>query len=385
MTQRIDTPASTHHLTILDGWRGFAIAALLIGHFAPVPGINMGRFGVELFFALSGRLMAEILFVRRFPLPAFFRRRISRVWPALFAFVLAMALVAPALALGPVPLVDVIAALGFVSNYVSSFGHRVFVLDHLWSLCIEEHSYAILAVIALLARRSGAAPAAPLLLGAALSMLSGVLQTFLLHRGYYAVYWRTDAGAATLLLSSAFYLILHSDGFPLRRLPPMTPLALLCLGLILNAYRVPDAIKYTSGSLCLALAVCTIDIAPRSCLRILRHPVAVTLGLWSFSLYLWQQPFRVVRGEHSALLLLTGAVACGLASFYLLEQPARRFLNRYWGSGHLAQEVAARLRILFGRLRNPAPFGAASAARARQAPNKMPLPDSDRRQKRTGT
>ena len=55
-------------------------------HFAPLPGINFGRMGVELFFVLSGRLMAEILFVRRFPIPAFFRRRIARVWPALFLF-----------------------------------------------------------------------------------------------------------------------------------------------------------------------------------------------------------------------------------------------------------------------------------------------------------
>src|SRR5215468_5050609 len=82
---------STPHVPYLDGWRGAAIGSLLVGHFTPLPGIDFGRVGVELFFVLSGRLMADILFVRNFALPAFFRRRISRIWPALVLYVLGIA------------------------------------------------------------------------------------------------------------------------------------------------------------------------------------------------------------------------------------------------------------------------------------------------------
>ena len=64
--------------------------------FVTKSGINLGRFGVELFFVLSGRLMAEILFVQKMPLD-FFLRRFSRVYPALFVFVLAMGLTSLAL------------------------------------------------------------------------------------------------------------------------------------------------------------------------------------------------------------------------------------------------------------------------------------------------
>ncbi|TIU24619.1 MAG: acyltransferase, partial [Mesorhizobium sp.] len=74
-------------LAYLDGWRGLSIALVLIGHFFPVPGINLGVLGVEFFFVLSGRLMGEILFIERFPLKKFFKRRFSRIYPALLVFV----------------------------------------------------------------------------------------------------------------------------------------------------------------------------------------------------------------------------------------------------------------------------------------------------------
>src|SRR5690242_20540314 len=70
----------------LDGWRGAAILSVLFGHFVTSQGLNLGRFGVELFFVLSGRLMAEILFVRQTPLKTFFPRRLARIYPALFVF-----------------------------------------------------------------------------------------------------------------------------------------------------------------------------------------------------------------------------------------------------------------------------------------------------------
>ena len=70
----------------LDGWRGLAIGILLIGHFFPVPGINLGAVGVNLFFVLSGWLMARLLFVQQVSSASFYRRRISRIFPAHFFF-----------------------------------------------------------------------------------------------------------------------------------------------------------------------------------------------------------------------------------------------------------------------------------------------------------
>lgn len=49
-------------------------------------------------------------------------------------------------------------------------------------------------------------------------------------------------------------------------------------------------------------------------------------------MYLWQQPFyhAVLADRVAAPVALTAAVCAGAVSFYLIENPARRFLNRAW-------------------------------------------------------
>ncbi|RUZ72424.1 acyltransferase, partial [Mesorhizobium sp. M7A.F.Ca.US.003.02.2.1] len=54
--------------------------------------------------------------------------------------------------------------------------------------------------------------------------------------------------------------------------------------------------------------------------------------LWSYSLYLWQQPFyKFVYEQGSAPIPMLAAVfACAACSYYLIERPAREWLNRNW-------------------------------------------------------
>jgi peptidoglycan/LPS O-acetylase OafA/YrhL len=144
------------HLAYLDGWRGGAILLLLAGHFTLIPNvaghqIYTGRLGVECFFVLSGRLMAEILFVRKISLEVFYWRRASRILPAMWLFVGSVFLagwVYPALHVG---LGDVAVALSFTANYFIPSEP----LEHVWSLCVEEHAYILLGLIAFLQRRYG--------------------------------------------------------------------------------------------------------------------------------------------------------------------------------------------------------------------------------------
>jgi peptidoglycan/LPS O-acetylase OafA/YrhL len=93
-----------------------SILLLLAGHFELIPPIAghpiyPGRLGVECFFLLSRRLMAEILFVKRKPLLVFYQRRISRIFPALGLFVGALLIAGIADASGA------IRALTFTANY----------------------------------------------------------------------------------------------------------------------------------------------------------------------------------------------------------------------------------------------------------------------------
>lgn len=321
-------------ILFLDGWRGLAILAVLLGHYVGVPGIQVGRFGVELFFVLSGRLMAEILFVERFPLPEFFKRRVARIWPALFVFILASAALFGGTGLLKVDLLHIVAALTFTINYLGAPGMLMPIYDHIWSLCVEEWAYVLLGLLAFIVRRKTWDVKWVIAAVAVACMINGAVQTAL-GGSYYEVYWRTDVRVASILAGAAVYLHLRET-----RVPAWLPLAAGAIGFLLNTSYVPDVVKYSLGAWCLAITVATLSSAPRLVLAVLQSPVLVRIGLWSFSLYLWQQPFYKLIGRFPTVGLLAAAIVCGLASFYLVEQPARRWINSMRKARRLAPEAA---------------------------------------------
>jgi peptidoglycan/LPS O-acetylase OafA/YrhL len=322
-----DVHAPGGRLFFLDGWRALAIGGVLFGHFVTHQPINAGRLGVELFFVLSGRLMAQILFVEQMPLGSFYYRRFSRVWPAMALFVAAMGVVsafAPQVALTPA---QALSALTYTYNYFAA-SERAVLTDHIWSLCIEEHTYVFLGLLAFASRRWGVPVLLVLLATIAFNQLNGWIRTFLLDQSYYEAYWRTDVRMASILLGAAAYLARRNG---LLVLGGYWPVGLFALGVLFNVNGVPDPIKYSAGTLALALAVASLEDDRGSFRRVLSQPLLVWVGMISYSLYLWQQPFiRVYRGAIPLqLLCLAAAIAVGVASFYLVENPIRRWLNAH--------------------------------------------------------
>ena len=313
--------ALTRH-AFLDGWRALAIVGVLIDHYVTARPINLGRFGVEMFFVLSGLLMADILFVRRMELPTFFWRRGSRVYPALIVFLVAM-MVLVALGLTKITPVQFAAAFTFTYNYVQIWGGgRAAFIDHIWTLCIEEHTYLVLALVAVLTRRSPVAGALVCLALAAAAWANGLIQT-LLGGDYYVVYWRSDVRGASILLGAAAYLLLRSV-----KVPTWTPVLLAVAAVALNFNSVPDPLKYSVGTACLAGVVVFLAQAPKVVVGALSSRPMALFGLWSFSTYLWQQPFSRIAPFPSNLVWVAAAVVVAFMSYTLVENPARAYLNR---------------------------------------------------------
>lgn len=168
---------------ILDGWRGISILAVLIGHFfeGKIPNIGLASWGVELFFVLSGRLMADILFVRQAPLLEFYRRRLSRIVPALAVFLVIVWFFTLNTSIQFKP-IAAITSIIFVFNYAYVFvGHHVLAIDHTWSLCVEEHTYILLGLLALAARIWKWRVKPILIAVALLSLLDGLISSVLAH------------------------------------------------------------------------------------------------------------------------------------------------------------------------------------------------------------
>ena len=318
-------------LPYLDGWRGLSITLVLIGHFFPVPGINLGLLGVEFFFVLSGRLMAEILFIERYPLKKFFKRRFSRIYPALAVYVL-VTMVALSGSFIAFKWRAALTALTFTYNYAAILFTRAGALDHIWSLCVEEHSYVTLAVISLLvaARRNWLVPALAVL--SVLALANGAISYWVFGLGFEASYWRTDTHIASILLS-ALACWLKTDARWRRLLEPawVAPLA-AAAGVAMFFDVVPTPLHYLIGTPLLAIAVNALDFGARPFVQTLSSRPATQIGLWSYSLYLWQETFYkfVYFDAGLALPMLAATFVCALASYTIVEKPAREWLNRNW-------------------------------------------------------
>lgn len=324
--------ASGPWLPWLDGWRGLSLLLVIVGHLTRFD--LAGRLGVEMFFVLSGRLMAELLVIRRQPLPAFLWRRMARVWPALWTYV---GMVGAALSVSWLfgdqrhALTGALAALTFTANYVEASVSMPY-FDHAWSLAVEEHAYLLLALIVLLARRRAGVAAGVALGLAALAMVNGAVQVQLLGHDRYYTYLQSDVRVASVLLPFALHLMWRAGR------PGWVAPAAIAVGLWLGIGE-PGLLRFGLGTAALAMAVVTLDGAPRALRSLLATAPLRWAGLASFSLYLWQQPFMLFyRAGTSSALCIAGALSLGAWSYLRVERPARRRLIAL-GPGHLRRRL----------------------------------------------
>lgn len=319
------------HLDYLDGWRGLAITLLLIGHFFPVQGINLGSVGVNFFFVLSGWLMTRLLFVQNTPIPLFYKRRISRIFSAHFFFVGSVVFLF--LVSGrSIDWPESWAAALFVNNYFSGeLGKTVMPFGHIWTLSVEEHSYILLSIIAIASRRRWVNPSVTIAFFSALFAIVGIWYwTQYSGRELWGKLIHSEVSAFGIFVSAFFMLYFRKRGIP--SLPFLVYPALFFIGLAMHWWSVPSPLKTIIGVGAFALLINLLAEAPKFIQSALSFSPLRQLGVWSFSIYLWQQLFyiSVDRDYLSKGVALPLAIITGIASFYLLEKPARTYLNRVW-------------------------------------------------------
>ena len=310
----------------LDGWRGLSIFFVLQGHFLSIPWIDLGGFGVVMFFCLSGRLMAHLLFERRQPLGQFYRRRISRVFPAFAVFVVAMFLLA-AFRGRSFSGMEFASTILFLRTYFPAPGiwGTGMPIGHLWSLNVEEHAYLLMSLLVLLrVFREGWV----MLGAAALCVVIGF--AYIKFGGPFWGQLGTEVAASFIFASAGYRLVCSRVR---RLLPSWVPVACLVLAAAISQASPVWWLSQAVNPFLMAVAVNHLSEAPGWLRAGLSVAMLRQVGLWSFSLYLWQQPFYAARHAGTAWpLALAGATCAGLASFYLIERPFRTWLNTHWQS-----------------------------------------------------
>lgn len=323
------------HIAYLDGWRGLAIICVLIGHFSRTPMLGwLGPFGVGVFFALSGRLMSELLFIKRVKLIDFFVRRASRVLPTFWLFTATVALSTYIWPNWRVNAEELLATLVFLRTYFppeTDIFNSSLPVGHIWSLNVEEHTYVWLAFCALLAR-VWRMPAQWYLLGTYAVSLA-FLAYYVGNPPDTATNWhlRTEV-AAMGIVAAAILRCVPLGAIRLLPLASMLPIAACAMSVLCFSMYAHKAAALWLSPLCLAFAVNYLHLLPNLLLRAISARWLQWFGCCSFSIYLWQQPFFVAvnEGRLNPVLALLASLGVGALSYYLFENPLRHYLNRKW-------------------------------------------------------
>ena len=330
LTKTDQSRVTLSHVDYLDGWRGMAILLVLQNHFFAWEPFESGPLGVNIFFCLSGLLMSELLYIKRTPLALFYQRRVSRIVPAFLVFVIVI--------YGWAYLVgnrhswsEFFFTLTFLRSYlppVPGLWQVNLPIAHLWSLNVEEHCYIVMSGLTLFAALRG---------HEALALTAAGLLTFVIHVVYAAIPGiaplnygiHTEIVASNILFSAGYCLIRH------RVVPwvkPWMPVVSFLLAIACYWQRVPTWVWGLMSPILLAFTVNHLKEAPALVRRVLSIRTLRLFGIWSYSLYLWQQPFanyqhRIAGGPTVAL---AAAMLVGLSSYYFMENPVRIWLNSRW-------------------------------------------------------
>jgi len=397
-TTATDAPASQRsrastwvHMPGLDGVRAIAVTAVLLFHANPtwLPG---GFLGVDVFFALSGFLISSLLLAELGETGAvrfgrFYLRRARRLLPALFLVLIATSVLAATIAQDAAARVreDVVAAFFYVTNwwyvlhgqsYFEATG-RPPLLQHLWSLAVEEQFYLVWPLLLFGLWRLGGVrgvrigAAAGALLSTALMAWIAVRQGMPGTADASRVYFGTDTHAMTLLVGA----VLATVWTPARIGRALTVRgrrvvsgigfgSLLALVAIFWFVSPLSAALYRGGFLVVALVsagvIACSAVTGTVFAGLLASQPLRWLGERSYGIYLWHWPiFMVLRpgvdldadGFPVQLLRFALTFAAAELSYRFVEMPIRRgALGRGWASWRARGRVGFGLRAGFAAL-----------------------------------
>ncbi len=329
----------------IDGLRAIAVLVVVAFH-AGVPFLDGGFAGVDVFFVLSGYLIAGVIAERRaggdFSLGWFWERRIRRIFPALMT-VLAVTTLLAAVLLLPRDFSgyarSMLAALASLSNVFFWRSSGYFASDdfsrpllHTWSLGVEEQFYVVFPVFMLLAAR---------MVPGRVRTVLGVIAALSFALGVWAAANHPEA-AFYLPFPRVWELLI---GVLLALWKPALPGAALRhaagiagLGMIVTASLTfsKDTDWPGIAALLPCLGAALIIVGEGGVVsRLLATRPMVWFGLLSYSLYLWHWPLltfqRMIDPSPwaTALTVLVSILLAALSLRYV-ERPFRngRFLTR---------------------------------------------------------
>ena len=344
---------SRHYRADIDGLRAIAVLPVLLFHLR-VRGFSGGFVGVDIFFVISGYLitahLARDMAGGRHAIADFYRRRVLRIFPALFAM-MAATTIAASFVLLPLEVgrygETLAGAAMFVSNIVFYLRADYFnpggvsqPLLHTWSLAVEEQWYILWPLVL---RLAGADRRRMLAAAVAISVASFAVALWWVPRDPAAAFYLLPARGWELGLGAGLALVPGA----VRRGWWNEAMALLGLALIAASVKLLTKDSPFPGWAALppclgaALLIRAGEAASLGSSLLAWRPLR-WIGLISYSLYLWHWPVIVFAesglflgsGWRETIALIAVSFAAAILSWRFVERPFRQGGGR-WTRGRV--------------------------------------------------
>ncbi|WP_353959508.1 acyltransferase family protein [Mucilaginibacter flavus] len=298
------------YIPALDGLRGFAILTVLFGHMLLNTSwalLALANVGVEIFFVLSGFLITSLILKEklkngRVSLKRFYIRRVLRILPVAYLFLIILLVLNYLFNLNLSTRSFVASAL-YVKNFHLNYASNWF-NGHFWTLAIEEQFYVVFPVILVYSLKSYIRLifiiilSVPLLQSLGFHNVGIFYSNYLVHKITFLLINLFENGTPSILIGSYLSILMFRKNIPTVKTKTNNYFSSF---LLLNAmiFRVTctkfihnDYINSIIFSLIIALVIYLILINSEDFLgMILKNKYSVRLGILSYSIYIWQQIF----------------------------------------------------------------------------------------------
>lgn len=342
-----------------DGLRAVAITLVLLSHLqhsgvpswvkSMIASWAPGNVGVRLFFMISGFLITHILNLElqkdgKINFKKFFARRVLRIFPAFYCYLLALVLLSY-VGIIRIDFYEILFASLYVENFSVVHYQGWWLVSHAWSLSIEEQFYLIFPFILGKLKAAFENHTVQLIVlmtcfcssFRALSILSPRLSlmtggVFFMYCDYFfygavlaIVIWKSKDRLGKLLrpyryglLVLAFVVLIYSskvEFYSVVNILVFGNLVVVSIFYLLLFFLLfPDSVVG----------------------KVLELRAIRVVGLLSYSLYLWQQLFLGAAADWAQLKFATLfpynlvlVLACAILSYLFIERPFLRMKSRY--------------------------------------------------------
>jgi len=344
----------------LDGLRGLAILMVILPHFGALhflkgTGIFIDSIiGVHIFFVLSGFLITTLLLKEKLrtgkiSLSHFYLRRILRIVPVVYLFLVVLIILNTCYGLH-IPLIDFVASFLFFKNF--PLRNEPYTA-HLWTLAVEAQFYITFPLLLSYSVNKYFITALSIVIVVPVVAILGDYHTGFLFAGpaitfftklmMYA-FWK---GPVIILIGSVFAILTFKN-----IIKPISSKAgfflgfiLLVIAIVIHTKTFLFYSKYVSeyiSAILIAWAIVMSANAKSLLSIVLQNRALVRIGIISYSLYVWQelfigtntwQPWMMALNGYPAyvivLVKLAATFAIAFASYYLFESKFLKLKKKF--------------------------------------------------------